>query len=108
MANTASFVRLYWKQYPVKIPRKGTDAKNIAKNLGMLNVRFPRLVPDPDSNRIGACALKPWKEFVEALYAAGKLKTKKIPVETLYSNTPFAEINKFDKAKVIMPAKVLK
>ena len=74
----------------------------------MLNVRFPRLVPDPDSNRIGAYALKPWKEFVEVLYAAGKLKTKKIPVETLYSNALIAEINKFDKAKVIKAARVLK
>jgi len=36
------------------------------------------------------------------------LKTKKIPVETLYSNAPIAEINNFDKAKVIKAAKALK
>ena len=70
MANTAACVRLYWKLYPAKKLRKGTDAKNIAKNVRMLNVRSPQLVPDPDSNRIGTYAMKPWKEFVEVLYAA--------------------------------------
>lgn len=108
MANTAACVRLYWKHYPAKKPRKGTDAKNIAKNVRMLNVRFPRLVPDPNSNRIGAYALKPWKDFVDVLYSAGKLKTKEIPVKTLYSNALIGEINNFDRAKVIDAAKALK
>ena len=108
VANTAACVRMYWKHYPAKKPRKGSDAKNIAKNVRMLQVRFPRLVPDPKSNRIGAYGLKPWKDFVDVLYAAGKLKTKDIPVERLYSNALIAEINNFDRAKVIAAAKALK
>ena len=108
VANTAACVRLYWKHYPAKKPRKGSDAENIAKNVKMLKVRFPRLLPDPKSDRIGAYALKPWKEFVDVLYAAGKLKTKNIPVGRLYSNALISEINNFDRAKVIAAAKALK
>lgn len=108
VANPAACVRLYWKQYPAKKPRKGTDAENIAKNVKMLRVRFPRLLPDPNSKRIGAYELKPWKDFVDVLYRAGKLSTKKIPVERLYSNDLIAAINNFDRAKVIAAAMALK
>ncbi len=108
IANTPACVRMYWKHYPAKKPRKGSDAKNIAKNVRMLNVRFPRLVPDPKSNRIGAYSLRPWKEFVDVLAKAGKLSTRNIPVETLYTNELIGEINDFDRGALIAAAKALR
>ena len=108
VANTAACVKMYWKHYPAKKPRKGTDAKNIAKNVKMLNVRFPRLLPDPKSNQIGAYSLQPWKDFVDVLAKAGKISTRNIPVETLYTNELIGQINNFDRGAVISAAKALR
>jgi NitT/TauT family transport system substrate-binding protein len=108
IANTAACVRMYWKHYPEKKPRKGSDAKNIAKNVTMLNVRFPRLIPDPTSKRIGAYGIQSWKDFVEVLAKAGKLSTRNIPVETLYTNELIDKINDFDHGAVIAAAKALR
>ena len=108
LANTPACVRLFWKHYPAKKPSKGSVAKNIAKNVAMLKVRFPRLLPDPKSSRIGAYAAQPWKDFVEVLRAAGKLKTANIPVDRLYSNALIKGINDFDHRAVLDAARALK
>ncbi len=106
-ANPGACVRMYWKHYPSKKPTKGSEADNIKKNVAMLKARFPKMLPDPSSRRIGAYEPGPWKDFVSVLHETGKIKTTNIPVQDLYTNEFVPAFNDFDRAAVIAAAKAL-
>ncbi|MGE0745164.1 MAG: ABC transporter substrate-binding protein [Rhodospirillales bacterium] len=107
-ANKEACVRLHWKHYPQQKPTTGDEADNIAKNVAMLEARFPALIPDPMSPKIGAYEAQSWQELADVLLESGKIKTRDIPIATLYTNDLVPAFNDFDRVKLIADVKAMK
>ena len=62
-------------------------------------------VDDQKNRRWGEFPPQAWRDFAAALYEGGQLSTKDIPVETCYTNSLVAEMNRFDTAAIVARAK---
>lgn len=101
-ANLPACVRAYWQDYPALKPATGVEEDNLKREVEVLRIRMPNLLPPGRDKTVptGAFTEEDWKILIEALKAGGEVTDPNIPLSTLYTNALVPAYNRFDRAKV--------
>jgi NitT/TauT family transport system substrate-binding protein len=101
-ANLPACVRAYWQDYPALKPATGVEEENLKREVEVLRIRMPNLLPPGRDKTVptGAFTEEDWKVLIEALKAGGEVTDPNIPLSTLYTNALVPAYNRFDRAKV--------
>jgi NitT/TauT family transport system substrate-binding protein len=109
-ANPDFCVRNFYKHLPNLKPSGATEEEVMTKGRHILKSRMDKYLafPADKPRRFGEYSAQAWKNFVEALYVGGELKSRNIDVSKLYTNEFVGEFNKFDVKAIQEQAKALK
>lgn len=101
-ANLPACVRAYWQDYPALKPATGAEEENLKREVEVLRIRMPNLLPPGRDKTVptGAFTEEDWKVLIEALKAGSEVTDPNIPLSTLYTNALVPAYNRFDRAKV--------
>ena len=101
-ANLPACVRAYWQDYPALKPATGAEEENLKREVEVLRIRMPNLLPPGRDKTVptGAFTEEDWKVLIEALKAGGEVTDPNIPLSTLYTNALVPGYNRFDRATV--------
>lgn len=109
-ANPKACIHSLWRLIPNRKPAEGSDEKNLADALRIMQSRFLRLFFfDPNREKLfGEFPEKPWHDYLQLLKDAGQITTTDIPLANLYTNEFVSAFNDFDREKVKQQALSLK
>ena len=108
LANPEAAIRIHWKMYPETKPQSGDEAKALKDALNVFNARFSlqRVDNRPDP-RFGIGAPAQW-EKLKSIFKEYKFVEGTVPAADLYTPALIDQINKFDRAAIVVQAKAYK
>ncbi len=108
LTNPEAAVRIHWEKYPASKPTNIPEDQALREAVHVLQARLSKYKiegrPDP---RFGAFTRAEWEVTQSFFYDVGMIKSKP-DVGEYYTNQFVDQINKFDKAAVILAAKAAK
>ncbi len=109
-ANPDYCVRNFYKYRPNLKPAGNSDAEVLEKGKHILASRMVKYLAFPagQPRRFGEYSEQAWKNFVQALYEGGEMKSTDVDVSKLYTNAFVARFNDFDVKAIKDQAKTLK
>jgi NitT/TauT family transport system substrate-binding protein len=108
LANPEAAIRIHWKMYPETKPQTGDDAKALKDALNVFNARFSlQRVDNRADPRFGIGTPAQW-EKLKGIFKEYKFVEGTVPAADLYTPALIDQINKFDRAAVVVQAKAYK
>lgn len=108
-SNPEGCVRNYWKMFPSMKPTQGTDAKNMADSVKILNDNLRKKIPDgwPAKKEFGYFPPQAWKTNLQILADQGIVKNRDMKLEELYTNEFVPDFGRFNVDEIVARAKAL-
>jgi NitT/TauT family transport system substrate-binding protein len=108
LANPEAAVRIHWKMYPETKPQTGDEAKALKDALNVFNARFSlQRVDNRSDPRFGVGSPAQW-EKLKGIFKEYKFIEGTVPAADLYTVALIDQINKFDRAAIVVQAKAYK
>lgn len=109
--NPEACVKEFYKDYPEQAPKSSAEVKDqVPHDIHVLraNLDDQLRLPGGDESILGQYSERVWKTYIDILHESGEIKSKDIPLESLYTDKLLFAINDFDALAVRERAKAWK
>jgi NitT/TauT family transport system substrate-binding protein len=107
-SNPAACVKAFYQDYPEQAPKSAAEEKDqLAHDIHVLraNLDGQLRLPGGDESILGQYSERVWKTYIDILHESGEIKSRDVPLDSLYTDKFLFAINDFDALAVREKAK---
>jgi len=107
-SNPEACVKEFYKDYPEQAPKSAAEEKEqLPHDIHVLrtNLDGQLRLPGGDESILGQYSERVWKTYIDILHESGEIKSKDLPLNSLYTDKFLFAINDFDALAVREKAK---